>query len=293
MTTLAPPPVATQGGAAPPAQRRRGRTAGRYALLVLAAAVVLAPLWLALTIALNPAPLVVDFRPRSLVVTDPQWHRFSDAFTKAELDRYLVNSAIVSLAITVGQVLTSILSAYAFAFLDFPMKRTLFALFLATLMIPTEIIAVANFDTIEGLGWTDTYQGLAVPFLAFAFGTFLLRQAFLALPRDLREAAQLDGYGHWGFLWRVAVPLARPAIAALATFSFLVAWNQYLWPLLVTNDDDHRTVQVGLRQLIDPNPDAIGVTMAGTLLAALPMFLVLVVFQRHLVRGLTAGAVKG
>jgi sn-glycerol 3-phosphate transport system permease protein len=293
VTTLAPPPVATEGGAAPPAQRRRRRAAGRYVLLVLAVLVVLTPLWLALTIALNPVPLVVSFRPRSLVVTDPQWHRFSDAFTKANLDRYLVNSAIVAVAITVGQVLTSILSAYAFAFLDFPLKRTVFALFLATLMIPTEIIAVANFDTIESLDWTDTYQGLAVPFLAFAFGTFLLRQAFLAIPRDLREAAQLDGYGHWGFLWRVAVPLARPAIAALATFSFLVAWNQYLWPLLVTNDDDHRTVQVGLRQLIDPNPDAIGITMAGTLLAALPMFLVLVVFQRHLVRGLTAGAVKG
>jgi sn-glycerol 3-phosphate transport system permease protein len=132
-----------------------------------------------------------------------------------------------------------------------------------------------------------------VPFVAFAFGTFLLRQAFLGLPRDLHDAAIVDGHGHLGYLVKVAVPLARPSIAALTVFSFLGAWNQYLWPLLVTNDDRHRTVQIGLKQLAAANSASLNIVMAGTLLAALPIVVVLVVFERHLVRGLTAGAVKG
>jgi sn-glycerol 3-phosphate transport system permease protein len=154
-------------------------------------------------------------------------------------------------------------------------------------------VIVANYETVQKLGWTDSYQGLIGPFLAFAFGTFLLRQAFLQIPRDLRDAAVIDGYGHWGFLRRVAVPLARPQIAALAVFSFLAAWNQYLWPLLITNEDRYRTVQIGLKQLAASNVIGFNLVMAGTILAALPIFVLLIVFERQLVRGLTAGAVKG
>ncbi len=150
---------------------------------------------------------------------------------------YLKNSFIVTFVITVGQLVTAILAGYAFAFLEFPFKRTLFVVFLATLMVPFEVTIVTNLTTISDLGWYNTYAGLAVPFLATGFGAFLMRQAFLALPRDLRDAAALDGYGHWRFMTRVAVPLARPAVAALAVFAFLAAWNQYLWPLLVTKDD--------------------------------------------------------
>ena len=134
-------------------------------------------------------------------------------------------------------MLTAILAGYAFAFLDFPFKRTLFVVFLATLMVPFEVTIVTNVSTISDLGWYNTYAGLAVPFLATGFGAFLMRQAFLTLPHDLRDAAALDGYGHWRFMRRVAVPLARPAVAALTVFAFLAAWNQYLWPLLITKDD--------------------------------------------------------
>src|SRR6185503_5661468 len=188
---------------------------------------------------------------------------------------------------------TSILAAYAFAFLRSPLKRTLFVMFLATTMIPLEVTFFTNQQTIVSLGWYDTYAALTVPFLATGFGTFLLRQAFLQVPRDLQDAAALDGYGHFRFMARVAVPLARPMVAALGLFSFFSAWNQYLWPLIVTRDDRLRTVQIGLKQLRGEAVNNINLTLAGTVLAALPLFILLLAFQKQLIRGLTASAVKG
>jgi sn-glycerol 3-phosphate transport system permease protein len=185
------------------------------------------------------------------------------------------------------------LAAYAFAFLRFPFRNALFLLFLSTLMVPFEATIITNRHTIVALHWFDSYPALVVPFLATGFGAFLLRQAFLTVPQDLQDAAALDGYGHWRFMTRVVVPLARPAIAALSVFSFLLAWNQYLWPLIVTENDNLRTVQIGLRQLRATSLDQINVTFAGTIIAALPIFVLLLLFQKQLVRGLTAGAVKG
>ncbi|HEX3947110.1 MAG TPA: carbohydrate ABC transporter permease, partial [Acidimicrobiales bacterium] len=182
---------------------------------------------------------------------------------------------------------------YAFAFLRFPFRRTLFVVFLSTLMIPFEVTLITNLDTITSFGWYNTFQGLTVPFLATGFGVFLLRQAFLQIPKDLQEAATLDGYGHWRFMLRVAVPLARPALAALAVFSFLAAWNQYLWPLVVTGDNNAiRTVQIGLKQLQGQQIQDFNVTLAGTVIAVVPLLILLIVFQKQLVRSLTAGAVK-
>ena len=152
---------------------------------------------------------------------------------------------------------------------------------------------VQNLTTAVDLHLYNTYLGLAAPFLAWGLGVFLLRQAFLGIPRDLDDAAKLDGYGHWRFLWRVAVPLARPAIAALTVFSFLTAWNQYLWPLLVTKDEHLRTVQIGLRQLRATSIQNVNITFAGVVIAFLPLVVLFLVFQKQLVRGLTAGAVKG
>jgi sn-glycerol 3-phosphate transport system permease protein len=262
-----------------------------YALLVVVAVIILFPLYAAFIVAIQPVGELTDMG--MLIPNNVSFSAFPDAFRDADLARYMTNSALVALAITVGQVVTSVLAAYAFAFLRFPGRQMLFVVFLTTLMVPTEVAIVANYETVQELGWTDSYQGLIVPFLAFAFGTFLVRQAFLGVPRDLRDAAVIDGYGHWGFLTRVAVPLARPQIAALAVFSFLAAWNQYLWPLLVTNEDRYRTVQIGLKQLAASNVITFNLVMAGTILAAIPIFVLLVVFERQLVRGLTAGAVKG
>ena len=181
----------------------------------------------------------------------------------------------------------------------------MFLAFLATLLVPLEATVFVNFETVEEgfpvpftdmtipFGGLNSFQALTVPFLATAFGTFLMRQALLDLPGDLRDAARIDGIGHLGFIRHVGVPLVRPTLAALALFSFLSSWNQYLWPSLIINEADKNTVQSGLRLLSKSNLDAPNLVMAGTVIAAIPILIVLVIFQKQLVRGLTAGAVKG
>lgn len=262
---------------------------GRYALLMAVSVIVLFPIYMTVVNSLvRPDQFSKTFLP-----TDPQWHTYSDAWADGHVGNYLKNSFIVTTMIVIGQLVTATLAAYAFAFLEFPLKRTLFVVFLATLMIPFEVTVITNLNTVVDFGIYDSYAGLAIPFLATGFGAFLLRQAFLGVPRDLQDAASLDGYGHLRFMTRVAVPLVRPTLAALAVFSFLAAWNQYLWPLLVTRDDRLRTVQIGLKQLRNTNLESFNVAFAGAILAILPLAILLLLFQKQLVRGLTAGAVKG
>ena len=268
------------------------RLVGRYLILAGVTFLVLFPIYTTVVAALKPGPKVFD---NPLVPEHFTLDIFRDAWTTGRMGRYLMNSAVVAILVTVAQVVTSVTSAYAFAFLRFPFKNVIFAVFLATLLVPIEATLVINRRTVDSLGWLNSYQGLAVPFLATAFGTFLIRQVFLQLPKELREASQMDGLGHWGFLREVAVPLVRPTMGALALFSFLGTWNQYLWPNLITTEEDMNTVQTGLRLLNSSVPDIerFNVPIAGTVIAALPIAIVLIVFQRQLVRGLTAGAVKG
>ena len=278
--------------AAPRSRHRTARLVVRYVLMTLGALVILFPIYIAIVNSLLQ-PSQIAHQPPPLIPTHPHWSSYSKAWTSGDLGIYLRNSSIQTAIIVAGQLVTSILAAYAFAFLEFPFKRTLFLLFLTTLMIPFEVTVTTNLATVSSLGWFNSFPGLTVPFLATGFGAFLLRQAFLQIPRDLREAAQLDGYGHLRFLWKVAIPLARPTIAALGVFSFLSSWNQYLWPLLVTgNDNSVRTVQIGLKQLLNTQLDQINVSLAGTIIAVVPLIVLLVIFQKQLVRSLTAGAVK-
>jgi ABC-type glycerol-3-phosphate transport system permease component len=273
-------------------EARGARLVGRYIVLAVVAVIVLLPIYATLMGAFKPSTEIIDF-PRSMLPVDFTLDTFREAWRTGNLGRYMLNSTIVSVLITVGQVVTSVFAGYAFAFVRFPAKRLVFALFLATLMVPGEVTILVNVDTIQNLRWIDSYQALIVPFVATAFGTFLMRQVFLTVPAELREAAALDGLGHWRFMKDVAVPLARPTIGALALFSFLSAWNQYLWPQRVTNSDKYRTVQIGLKALQSANVDKLNLIMAGTVIAAIPIFVVLVIFQRQLIRGLTAGALKG
>jgi sn-glycerol 3-phosphate transport system permease protein len=259
-------------------------------VLAVIAFVVLFPVYTTVIASLKPGnrvlinPLVPDSFTLSVL---------GDAWTEGRLGRYLLNSMVVAVLVTVGQVVTSLMAAYAFAMLRFPGRDVLFVVFLATLLVPLEATVVVNRLTIDSLGWLNSYQGLVVPFLASAFGIFLLRQALLSLPRDLRDAALIDGVGHVGFLRHVAVPLLRPTLGALALFAFLGTWNAYLWPNLITTDEDWNTVQAGLRQLKAQALNEINLVMAGTLIAAIPIAVILLIFQRQLIRGLTAGAVKG
>ena len=272
--------------------RRALRHAGRYGLLTVVAVLVLTPIYTTLVAALKPGREVLN---RPFVPGPITFEVFSDAWTQGRMGRYLVNSVVVAVVVTMAQLVTSVLSAYAFTFLNFPFRNALFIVFLATLLVPLESTLVVNRRTVDDLGWLNTYQGLAVPFLATAFGTFLLRQVFRQIPKELREAAAMDGLGHVGFLRQVALPLVRPSLGALGLLAFLSTWNQYLWPNLITTEEDMNTVQTGLRLLNSSVPDIerFNVPIAGTIIAALPIVAMLIAFQRQLVRGLTAGAVKG
>jgi sn-glycerol 3-phosphate transport system permease protein len=266
------------------------RLVGRYGLLVAVSVIVLFPIYTTVVAALKPGNKVLV---HPLLPDGITFDVLRQAWTDGHLGRYMFNSLVVAVIVTVAQVVTSVLSAYAFAVLEFPGRNILFIAFLATLLVPVEATLVINRRTVDSLGWLNSYQGLTVPFLATAFGTFLMRQVFLTLPRDLRDAAAIDGVGHFGYLRHVAVPLVRPTIGAMAALAFLSTWNQYLWPNLITTNADMYTLQSGLRALSQARLDQPNLVMAGVIIAFLPIVIVLLLFQRQLVRGLTSGGVKG
>ncbi len=264
-----------------------------YALLILMAVVVLFPLYQALVTSLATEADVSNYPPQLFPV---HWNfdNFNDALNRAPIPRYLLNSVIQSSIVALSHLVMASLAAYAFAFIDFRFKNFFFLLFLSTLMIPWEATIIPNYQfVVNDLHLKDSYLGLVLPFLATAFGTFLVRQFFLSIPHDLYDAAVMDGAGHLRFLLTIAVPLARPALGTLAVFSFLQTYNQYLWPLLITNNRDMRTVQIGLALLQDQERFLWNVVMAGVVMILVPTFILFILGNRQLIRGLTAGAVKG
>ena len=271
---------------------RRLAMLGLYALLIGAAAIVLFPLFYALVVSFMIPGEATAYPPHFWPATF-NLDNYRTVLGRLPIPRFLLNSLIVSLIVVAGQLITASLAAYAFALRAFRGRNALFLLFLATLMIPFEVTIIPNFQTVQGWGWTDRYIGLAAPYIASAFGTFLLRQFFLTIPKELHDAAVVDGCGSFRFLWQIVLPLSRPALGTVAVYGFLQTWNQYLWPLLVTNQPQMRTIQIGLRFLQNEEAAAPTLIMAGVILAVVPTVLMLFLGQRQLVRGLTAGAVKG
>jgi sn-glycerol 3-phosphate transport system permease protein len=269
----------------------RGRALGWYVVLTALSLVVLTPVYFLLVRAISDPSQA--FTSSVLTPRGVRFDGFSEAWERGNLGGALARSLVVTIGITALQVTTSVLAAYAFAFLRFPLKRLLFAVFMATLLLPLEVTLLPNLHTMRDLGWFDSYQGLIIPFAAAAFGTFLVRQGFLGIPSEIRDAARLEGWSHLQFLLRFAVPLTRPVIASFAVISFMGAFNQYLWPrAVITDTDSWGTVQIALRGLTSRIEQS-NVPVAGAVIAAVPIVIVLILFQRHIVRGLTAGAVKG
>jgi len=268
------------------------RRFGSYLLLTVVSVLVAFPLLLALSYSFMSEFDIATFPP-PVIPAHPSLDNYEKVLATIPIGRYLLNSFIVSTAVVIGQLITASLAAYAFSFLIFRGRQVLFFLFLATLMIPWEATIIPNYMTIRSLGWLDTYQGLAVPFMATAFGTFLLRQAFMQIPRELWDAARIDGSTTFRFLREVVIPLARPALGTVAIYGFLSTYNQYFWPLLITNETLMRTTQVGIAQLRFEESLRWGLVMAGVIMVAVPTLALLVLGQRQLIRGLTAGAVKG
>ena len=263
-----------------------------YALLTIVALIILFPLLYALTVSFMTQDEVAQYPPRFL----PGAFRLDNyraVLERLPIPRYILNSFIVAASVMIAQLVTASLAAYAFAVREFRGRTALFMLFLATLMIPFEVTLIPNSQTISQWGWKDSYLGLIAPFVATGFGTFLLRQFFLTIPSELHDAAILDGCGSLRYLLTIVIPLSRPALGTLAVYSFLQTWNQYLWPLLVTDSRNMRTTQIGINFLRNEESLSYNLIMAGVVLVLVPTIALLVVGQRQLIRGLTAGSVKG
>lgn len=230
--------------------------------------------------------------PPVVIPAAPQWRNFIDAWQTAPFGQYLVNTTLVATSVTLSVLFTALLAGYAFGQLDFPGKTALFTVYLATMMIPFEVVLIPNFLMVNRLGWYDTYTAMIVPWGANVFSVFLMTQFFRSLPPDFFEAAQLDGCGHLQFLWKIGAPLARPSLATVALFAFLGSWNSFLWPLLVTRNDRLRPIEVGLRYFLEAEGPRPHLLMAASTLAMLPILVLFFLAQRTFVEGISAG-VKG
>lgn len=215
------------------------------------------------------------------------------ALQRVPMLTYFKNTLIVCFIEVGAQILTASLAAYAFSFFEFKGRKTLFALVTATLMIPYESTLICNYLTVCNLRLTDTYLGLTLPFLASGMSIFLMRQFYMTLPRELKEAATIDGCGDMRFLFSIAFPLSLPATCSLALYRFIDAYNQYFWPLLVTNRDQMRTLQIGTGILKDSEAANYGLVLAAAMIVIIPAILFFIIGQKWLVKGMVAGAVKG
>jgi ABC-type glycerol-3-phosphate transport system permease component len=262
-----------------------------YILLIAASLIVLFPLFFSFSLAIQGPTIAPTLLPD---FSKLDFSAFGETFKiEKNLGRWILNSFVVSLLVTLGQLITSSLAAYALATLNFPGRSLFFFIFLGTLMIPWESTIITNYLTISNWGWKDSYQGLVAPFLSSGFGIFLMRQYFMTIPRDLYEAATIDGCGRTRYLWSILLPLSRPALGTLAVYAFLNTWNQYYWPLLVIDAPEWRTTQVGITVFRSSEIALFNLQMAATIIVMLPTLLLLIFGQRQLVRGLTAGALKG
>jgi multiple sugar transport system permease protein len=267
------------------------RHGARYPVLAVVAILFVFPFYWMIVTSLDRPDQLFTFPPTLW----PSWqfHNYADAWRQAAWPRFYLNTALVSILTTLLVLATSALAGYAFASMPFPGKNLVFGLVLAIYMVPTEVTLVPNFITISHLGWLDSYQAQIVPFGASVFGIFLMRQFFLTLPRDLWEAAQLDGCSHLRYLWSIALPLARPALVTTGLFTFVSAWNAFLWPLVVTSSDAVRPLQVALAgfNLVDSGQPML--LAAASLMTTAPILVIFLLAQRQLVGGIAATGIRG
>lgn len=268
-----------------------------YAFLIAAALLMIAPFLWSISTSLKQPGDVFAYPPRFL--PDPvTFQNYVDVFTKLTFGRYFLNSVIVTGSVVILNVLFGTAAAYAFAKLRFPGRDAIFFLLLLTLMVPFQVnliplykIMVELHKALPPIG-ADTYFGIVAPSAIQVFGIFLMRQFLRSIPDEILESARMDGASEWRILRSIVFPVARPGMATLAIFTFLGAWNDFLWPLIVTNSDEMRTMPVGLALLARKNASNWGDTMAGTVLTAAPLILMFLVLQRRFIEGLTAGSVK-
>lgn len=272
--------------------KRRTRTGIRLAANFVMAFVILLPLLYALSIAFMPSGELFTME-LNLLPKNPTLSNFRDALVNVPLLRFILNSFIMAGCITIGQIITCSLSAFAFSFLEFKGKGILFAIVMATMMVPGEATIISNYLTVGNLGMLDTYGVLIVPYLTSAMGIFLFRQFYMTFPISLYESAKLDGCNNLKFIIKILLPLTKSAIGAMGVYTFINAWNMYMWPLLVTGSDKMRTVQIGISMLDSVDSQSITLMIAGVVMVIIPSISIFIVGQKQLIRGMFAGAVKG
>ena len=272
--------------------RRRARTALRLGANVVFAIIVLLPLLYAISIALMPSNELFTTE-LNLVPKHPTLRNFSEALTTVPLFRFIVNSFLVAGTITFGQIVSCSLAAFAFSFLEFPGQGILFALVMATMMVPGEATIISNYLTVAGWGMLDSYPVLIIPYLTSAMGIFLFRQFYMSFPKSLYESAKLDGCSNLKFIVKILLPLTKSAIGAMAVYTFINAWNMYMWPLLVTGSNRMRTVQIGISMLDSVDSQSITLMIAGVVMIIIPSISIFIIGQKQLIRGMFSGAVKG
>lgn len=263
-----------------------------YLALVAGGLVMFFPfLWMVSTSFQTAGALLVP--PPQLIPSPIETGNYAAVAEAFPLWRFVLNSTVVAGVATVLQVVTSAMAAYAFARLAFRGRDVLFLLYLATLMVPLQVTIMPLFVEMRYLGLVNSYAGLLLPSIASAFGTFFLRQAFMGLPKEIEEAAFIDGAGHWTVFRRILLPLARPALATLAIFAFMASWNSFLWPLVIVNSPDLMTLPVGLSNLQGRYQTEWNLVMAGATVAVLPILFVYLAAQKYVVRGVTLSGLKG
>ena len=267
---------------------------GTYLFLGLMALIVLFPFYWMIISSLKTLDeyrmSTPTFWPRVVMLSN-----YVDAFTTANLGRLFLNTMYVGLVSTLLSLIITILTAFAFARLEFKGKESLFALLLATMMIPGELFTITNYSTVTNLGWINTYTVLIVPFLVSVFYIYLLRQNFLQIPNELYLAAKVDGTTDWKYLWKVMVPLSLPTLISITILKMMGAWNSYIWPRLVANDEAHRMITNGLRNAFTETTGDVNypVQMAAVALVSLPLFLVFVFLRKYIMSGVSRSGIKG
>jgi sn-glycerol 3-phosphate transport system permease protein len=259
-----------------------------HALLIACIAVVVFPLYFAFVVSTQDLKQVVQ-RPPRLLPSTHMWENYAEAWQKSDMGVMLRNSAVMAVTVAVGKIVISMLSAFAVVYFSFRGRMLCFWMIFVTLMLPVPVRLMSTYEVIGTLGWLNTYQGLTVPLMASATATFLFRQFYLTIPNELAEAAQLDGAGPLRFLFQFLLPLSWANIAALFVVLFIFGWNQYLWPLMITNTEAMRTVVIGLEQLIPRSGTDLptwNLIMAGAMMALLPPVAIIIFMQRWFVKGL-------
>ncbi|HZO30816.1 MAG TPA: carbohydrate ABC transporter permease, partial [Chloroflexota bacterium] len=263
-----------------------------YAVLILFSVFMLVPFVFALLGSLKPEPEVFAV-PIRWLPSEPQWQNYVLPFEK-NVGRYFLNSLIVSGVQTVAPLLLCSMAGYSLAKFSYPGRNLAFIFILSTIMLPIQVTLVPTFLIIKELGWVNTYAGLIVPGLATTFGTFLMRQFFLSIPSEYIDAARIDGASEPRIFWTIMLPMCRPALSALAIFSFTGSWNSFLWPLVVVNQDEMRTIPLGIVFYIgEQRAPEYGQLLAVAVLATLPVLALFMVMQREFIRGAAISGLKG